>query len=311
MARVPAPVQARRLLALLHLFEPDAEIPLSVIAQTMGTTEAEAARDLELLSCCGASDDASDLIPVYVEDGVVTVFNPLPTLDRPVRLSAGEARALSLALHLAGVESGDPLLSKLDEVSALDDVSDEELEKVLLATAAGEVGERLKDISVAIDSSRLLELEYLRAGDSAPSSRVVEPMAIVQERGVWYVEGFCRSAGALRTFRLDRIRRLTLREETFTRRELAANGAAFVSDGLPVATIRLAPEEDFDAREWPGARMIEQEADGSVLVSVPYGGTGWIARQVAARLGRATVIEPAEIRDAVASLARADVARLS
>jgi len=60
---------------------------------------------------------------------------------------------------------------------------------------------------------------------------------------------------------------------------------------------------DLTERDWPGATF-EPQADGSVLASVPYAGSMWIAGKVAARLGEAELLAPAELRAAVAEAAR-------
>ena len=80
-------------------------------------------------------------------------------------------------------------------------------------------------------------------------------------------------------------------------------GAAFTPAGLPTARIRFSAGEPVSDREWPGMRVVETLADGAIVVEVPYSGTDWIARQVAARLGAAEVLEPAEVREAVVRLA--------
>lgn len=49
------------------------------------------------------------------------------------------------------------------------------------------------------------------------SHRELEPYGIVHMDGRWYVVGRCRLREALRTFRLDRVRGLEMREETFDR----------------------------------------------------------------------------------------------
>jgi len=305
MARTPYALRARRLLALLHLFEPDTQLSVAAIAEALGVSEAEISDDLDLLSCCGIDEhDAGTLVPIYVEDGLVQIWSTLPALDRAVRLSAAESRALAAALETAGLSTDDPLHSKLLGASAWAEADTDELERLVRAASTTSPGaDALKTLSLALEEHTLVRIAYHGVGRDEATERTVEPMGLLNERGTWYLEAFCHRAGSLRTFRVDRIREAIALADHFEPRSLSPTGTAFVSAGLPVARIKLAPGEQVSDREWPGMRLAEEPADGSLVVEVPYAGTGWIARQVVARLGAAEVLEPAEVREAVAALA--------
>jgi len=304
VARTPYALRARRLLAILHLFEPETNLSVTAIAETLGVSEAEITEDLDLLSCCGIDEhDAGTLVPIYVEDGIVEIWSTLPALDRAVRLSAAESRALAAALETAGLPAEDPLHTKLLGSAAWAEADPEELERLVRAAGTAAPGaEALKTLSLALEEHTVVRIVYHGAGRSDASERVVEPMGLVNERGAWYLEAFCRRAGTLRTFRVDRIREATTLTERFEPRALSPAGTAFVRAGLPVARILLSPGEQVSDREWPGMRLAEERDDGSFVVEVPYAGTAWIARQVVARLGAAEVLAPAEVRQAVAML---------
>ncbi len=307
---VDSKTRARRLLAILHLLEPDTELGIDTIAESLGARPEEVAADLELLAMCGISQEAGDQVPIYLEDGVVVVYNPLPALDRAIRLSGAEAQALVAALQTAGIDPGNELIAKLLAATAARDVSAEQISHIVRASVGPETGTTLGVLALALEQHRVVALSYQSSGTSDVTARDCEPMELVNDKGVWYLEAFCRRAGALRTFRVDRIREARIEDEVFAPRALDLTGAAIVTDGLPVATVRLAPGEEFSARDWPGAHMTAVDDDGSVVVAVPYAGTGWIARQVLARLGGAQVLEPAEVRNAVADLARCEIEAL-
>lgn len=299
-------LRARRLLAILHLLAPDTETDLTQIAQALDISVEAAARDLELLAMCGISGDAADMVPIYIEDGRLVVYNPLPALSRPVRLSASEARALVTALQAAGSDEDGPLLTALLEAAGSPETHAADLARVVRSSASPSQTESLRAAVVAREQRHLLRLVYQSAGSDEPTERLVEPISLVNERGSWYLEAFCRKAGALRTFRMDRALSAAVTDEAFAPRRLSPAGTAFVADDLPVATVRLAPGEEFSEREWPGAKIAAENPDGSLDVAVPFAGTGWIARQVVGRLGGAEVTSPQEVRDAVARLARGE-----
>lgn len=311
MAKPSSSLRAKRLLAILHLFEPNTRIPLEAVAEAVGASTAETVADLESLACCGVAPYTPEaLMPVYIEDGYVEVFGELPALDRAVRLSRAEAHAMGAALQAAGLSADDALTAKVLAAATID-VDLAEIERIVRAAGpgTGAGGDALKTLSLSLSQGNAVRITYVSAGSDEVTDRVIEPLGLVHERGAWYVEAFCQKAGALRTFRVDRIRSAALAEKIEAPRRFSPTGAAFDAKGLPLARLRFAAEEPFSEREWPGSVVVETASDGSTLVDVPYGGTGWIARHVMARLGGVEVLEPAEVRDAVADVARYELAR--
>jgi predicted DNA-binding transcriptional regulator YafY len=311
MTRPSSSLRAKRLLAILHLFQPNTRIPLDAIADAVGASVPEIVADLESLACCGVAPYTPEaLMPVLIEDGYVEVWGDLPALDRAVRLSRTEAHALAGALQAAGLPAGDPLTEKV-LAAAGTDVDAADIERVVRAAAPGgpATGSALKTLSLALSEGRAVRIVYRRAGAAEETERTIEPLGLIQERGAWYVEAFCRRAGALRTFRVDRIREAVLAERLGSPRRFSPSGAAFDAAGLPLARLQFAADEVFSEREWPGARVVDIAIDGSTRVDVPYGGTAWLARHVAARLGAVEVLEPVEMRAAVKELALSELER--
>jgi proteasome accessory factor C len=166
-------------------------------------------------------------------------------------------------------------------------------------------------LAAGIAARQVLAIAYQREGAAEPTVRRVEPLQLFADRGTWYLSAWCRTAGAFRTFRVDRVRGVESTGDVF---DPAARGdgvatSAFAAAGLPTARLRFAPGEPFAEREWPGSHVAEERADGSLLVDVPYAGTDWIARRVVARLGTVEAVAPAVVREAVASLARDELGR--
>jgi len=303
--------RARRLLALLHLLERDGSYPVETIAEMLGASVSEIAEDLDALACCGVAPYYPDqLVPLFVDHGVVEVFGALPALERSVRLSVAEARALTAALQAAGLPADDPLAARLLAAAAPESVDVADLERVVRAAAAPGGGAALAALAAGLHERRAVAIAYQPAGSDEAAARVVEPLALVSERGAWYAEAFCRTAGALRTFRVDRVREARLLDEHFAPRDITASGVSFSPDDLPLARVAFSAGEDFSERDWPGARAGATHEDGSFEVDVPYSGLAWIARQVVARLGSARVVSPPEVREAVALQARTAIETL-
>jgi predicted DNA-binding transcriptional regulator YafY len=312
--RISAADRARRLIALLGRLEEGTRVPLAELAAELDTSPAELATDLETLSVCGiAPYSPTELVPVLVDGGYVEVWGSVPAMRGPIRLSPAEAGALAAALAAAGFAADDPLVSRLLAASSAA-FDAEELARTLRTGGASHENATFELLASAIAEHEAVAIAYQREGASEPGVRTVEPLQLFADRGAWYLSAWCRKAGEYRTFRVDRIRAAEPTGEAFDpqqRAQTAASPSAFSTEGLPVARLRFAPGEAFSEREWPGARIAEENADGSVLVEVPFAGTDWIARRVMARLGSVEVLEPAEIRSAVGVLARTELARLN
>lgn len=309
MVKASAADRARRTIALLGQLAPHSRTPLATLARQVGATPAELAEDIVALSMCGVWPyDPYELFPVDIEGRDVVVYGEMPAIRGPVRLSEGEAAALAAALQAAGFSAEDPLTARvLDSASTGFDAAD--LESTLRSAFQTHDRAVYESLADAVTSRAVLTIEHAKPGEETPTRREIEPTALFTERGAWYVTAWCRSSEAWRTFRVDRIRSASATGERFEPRAGSETpDGAFSVEGLPVATLRFAPGERFDVREWPGGRVTAQDEDGSLTVAVPYGGTAWLARRVAARLGAVVAVEPTEIREAVRAVA-ADAAR--
>lgn len=304
MARPSSNERARRLLALLPYLSEQRTIPLADLARVTGTDEATIAADLTMLSLCGVDD--WDLVGVYVEGGEAEVFSDLPALERPVRLTAPEARALLFALEAVGMEAGSALPKRLAEVAAHASDVEDVARTVRSALAPQGEASMLAALGYAASAGTVVEIRYRSAEGGSEPVRAVRPYELHNWRGAWYLLAWCERAGEERTFRVDRIAGVEPTQRRFEPRPERAEAFTPVPEvaTLPVATVVFSTDApDLSDREWPGA-VFEPGEDGTVVASVPYAGTAWIARKVAARLGDAVVTAPEEVRQAVAARSR-------
>jgi predicted DNA-binding transcriptional regulator YafY len=308
MAESPATTRARRLLTLLPFLRERRTISLAEIAAAVGSTEAEVAEDLTVLSMCGGDErDPNQLIGVFVEGDVAEVFAELPALERPVRLTPAEARALTAALQTIGIDPLAPLVRRLAEFAARSADLEDVATTVRASFAQGGQAAVIAALDLAAEKGVATRIAYASAESGEATARVVHPYALYRWRDAWYLLAHCETAGEQRTFRVDRIASVEMTPSRFRRpAEFEADASPLPHlDALPRATVRFASDApDLSDRDWPGATF-ERAEDGSVTASVPYAGTAWIARRVAARLGDAEVLEPSGVRAAVVRTASA------
>jgi proteasome accessory factor C len=304
--RISAAERARRMMALLPLLTPGAEVPLDELASAVGATPAQVAADVATLSLCGLPPYSPDeLVEAYVEDGVVHVFAGAPALDRPLRLTPAEAASLAAALEACGHGPDDPLREKLLAAASTPADAVDLAWAVRAGVSPGGLADIHAMLATAVGEHEAVRMEYFSAARGELSERVVEPWAMGVDGGVWYVTGWCRTASAERVFRLDRIHTLEPVGEHFVPpAEVHPPVPAFPAESdLRHACVRLSRGTDLSSRDWPGALFRRGEADDT-LVEVPYASPEWVARRVAARLGTAEVIGPAEVRAEVVAVAQ-------
>ena len=227
----------------------------------------------------------------------------LPALNKPLRLSATEVHALVLALQATDIDD-DPLVTNLLATAAAGSPSTETFERILHAGAGTKSGDLLKTIAHAMETRSAIEIDYRSQGTVAASKRVVEPLQLLNEDDLWYLEAYCRRAGALRVFRVDRIKETRVLDERFGRRELELSARPLVTENMPRAKVRVGSGLDVAELRWPDMTVLEVRDDGDRILELPYAGTAWIVPQVIACLGRAEVLEPEELRRAVSREAR-------
>lgn len=72
----------------------------------------------------------------------------------------------------------------------------------------------LSAVQLALTGFKLLEIVYV-AEDAAETVRVLEPFAVYSTQDNWLMIAFCRLRNEYRAFRLDRIKRLSILNQTF------------------------------------------------------------------------------------------------
>jgi proteasome accessory factor BC len=222
---------------------------------------------------------------------------------RAPRLTPLEARAIRLALEFVGpmiaAEAQTPLervRKKLEETFGEFAQPEQEAAEQETPEAASEEEQLIRTFSQAIREQRLVEIEYVAVGEET-SVRVVEPHALERELPWWYVHSWDRTRDAQRSFRLDRMRRAALLEETFDPRPgLEPRKLRDVR----VARVLFDPE----VARWRIERGALPLARGYALEEIGVGGTDWFAGEILSHRGFAEVLEPDDLRREVASRAK-------
>jgi proteasome accessory factor C len=277
------------------------------VCEQLQISPQELREDVAVLNVVNFGGGAYVLYAEVLPNGEIEV-DPEPysdTFDRPARLLPIEGRALLAAIELLGVHLSEHLITAREKLEhALGDVAKEGL---LVSNArtddtiAHEVGE-------AIEQSRLIELEYYAEYEDEFTTRVAEPYALINSPEGWYVRVFDPAKDQLRSFRLDRIKRADVLDETYERRpelDTIADVEGWQRtgeiEGSRVAHVWISPEH----ARWVAEKrpVLAELDDGAVIVEWLFKGERYLVKEILKEAGDAAVLEPADVRERVLAAA--------
>jgi proteasome accessory factor BC len=291
-------------------------IPATEVREALQISEQELEEDIGVLNVVNFGAGSYVLYAEVQEDGMIEADPEAygDSFARPARLLPVEAKALVAAIDLIGEHIPEGSLASVREkvVSALGE--DPIREGLQVATASGDDTQVAATVSRAIADRRLLAIDYYKENEDEFSERTVEPYALINGREGWYVASFDPARDSVRHFRLDRIKAAKVTRKGFEPRP-EVDPAADI-DGWPRtgevpasrrARVWISPERARWARE--ERAVVEELADGAVIVELSFAGVDWLVREVLKEAGDAAVLEPADaraaVRDAAARLAAA------
>jgi proteasome accessory factor BC len=216
------------------------------------------------------------------------------------RLTPLEARAIRLALDFVGpgiaAEAHSAVASvrrKLEET-----FGQFELPQTPESKVENEEEQLIATFTDAIHEHRLVEVEYQKDGEQTWSKRLVEPYYLERQLPHWYVHTWDRTSEGERTFRLDRMRNAQLRDDEF---EPRPGFEPHEFSRARAVRILYSPEVARWEVEKGNAQL---RRGGSALAELRVGSVDWLVGEILAYRGEAVVLEPEDVRAAVAARAR-------
>lgn len=295
-----------RLLALVPWLSHHQGVSITEAADHFGVAPDVLERDLWLVICCGLPGHGPDQlidIQFWDDDGRITVIDP-QTLERPLRLTVAEATALLVGLRLlAQVPGGHDRGAIASATSKLERSAGSALDS---GDAVMVIDSTSDEVRAAVDGALAqgcaLRLVYAGATRDAITDRVVDPLGVIHQDGYDYLDAWCRTAEAQRTFRLDRVLSAQMLAE-----------AAAPPRNLPRATAAPAAGQAVRiAFTEAGAWIADSLALEDVHREPGRGGQGtlhaadpsWLVRLVLGQGGDLVIVDPPDLRAQVAAAAR-------
>jgi predicted DNA-binding transcriptional regulator YafY len=305
---------ASRLLELLELLQTQPSTTGTELADRLGVDRRTVRRYIAALLELG--------IPIEGQRGVGGGYRMRPGFRLPplmldndeavsVVLGLLAARQLSAATPTGSIDSA---LTKINRVlPALLRRRAEALEKTLEFTAGVRPGVSVKgDIALlladAIRRRKRLRCSY-RAFSGATSRRELSAHGLVVHSGRWYLPAFDHLRNDLRTFRVDRMSRLTMLDEPAVAPPDGFDAVAHVSRSLAQVPwtwdveVVLDLAVDHAAERIPPALAELVEDAGGTVLRMRVNSLDWMARMLAGLGCSFTIRRPDELRESVRELA--------
>jgi proteasome accessory factor C len=316
-----------RLLSLVPYLLARPGIPLADVAADFGIGERQLRRDLELLWMCGLPGyGPGDLVDLSFAGDTVTVTEDAG-MRRPLRLTTAEGTALLVALRTLGDLPGMVDTDAVRRATA-------KIERAVGDAGAGGVAVEVSRqeeattaaVREALETGRALRIRYYTAGRDDVTRRTVDPMRLLLVESRGYLEAWCRRAGAVRLFRLDRVDDVAVLDEpaaappdatpadvshgVFQARPeygsavlLLEPWARWVAEYYPVEQVREIPPDPDGTRTGHDHSHAGHGGEGRARVLLRYADPAWLVRLVLGLGGGARILEPADLAAEVASRA--------
>lgn len=283
-----------RLLDLVPYINTHQGIALKDLAAVFEVSNAQMVNDLTTLWMCGLPGYTPlELMDLDFESGYVNISNA-PTLAKPRSVTFDEGVALILGLDLlrASIPTDrSDLLEKIDSLSA-------RLSSIInLNSTFSVIAPINQGVSAAIDealaSRSSLEIEYHSMYRDEITQRTIFPIEIIQVEGQHYLSSYCYSATDFRQFKLDRIQKAIVTQESKTIPEDATDTQR-INSRLKV----LKPTREI------AERFSRQDLKAGSEFDFQTFSQQWLERSILSSGDGVALLKPPEIRASIAQMAQ-------
>ena len=298
-----------RILTMIPYIQQHQGVHVKELASYLGTGPETILADLNAVLLCGVPPYLpNDYIGVVIErDRIHLSF--ADHFKRPVNLTLQEALSLNLALAYVPLtrharETAQRLQRKILDILPRGT-------RTLWRTARRQMNvgplhrglhDRVALLEQAIEEQREVHIEYYTASRDELTEREIRPYGIVEHNGEWYVVAHCLFRDRELPFRVDRIRRMELRDRTFDRpRSFSIDKYRRDEMYFPTSRdlrvkLRIAPELARWVREEQPVGKLKPLSDGSIILHLSVSQPEWVISWVMAHAGKVELLAPEALR---------------
>lgn len=156
---------------------------------------------------------------------------------------------------------------------------------------------KIELIRIAIDKSR--ELEFYYYSPKGESARCIEPYYLIFRWSSWYIWGWCKKREDFRMFKLNRMDKVRISEQTFMNRQVPVPDLStekVFPGGIKVKAL-FEPECKWRLIEEFGSGSFVEQENGKLLFQADYTDKENLITWLLSFRDKAELLEPEEIRE--------------
>lgn len=272
-------------------------VRLSEVAKQFRMSEEELIADLQMAAVCGVPPYTPDaLVDVFIDEGWVVAEIP-KLFSRPLRLTSAEMYAVIAMVQATQKLPGAPSRSVLmSAVAKLARLAPDTAEAPVVIDLPNDP--QLQELQTAQHESLELRIEYFNPSRSETAQRTIRVGKIFSEHGHWYVLADDEKSGAMRNFRVDRIRSIVRTGKVYDQADVARRAESeaereWFGDDLEIVTLRVRGDAKWIAEAYPTVAR-QRNRDGSIDVSLRVTSQHWLARLLLRGGRNVEVVSPAK-----------------
>lgn len=289
-------MKMNRLFEIMTILLNKGTVTAKELAERFGVSTRTIYRDIDVLSATG--------VPVYMSKGNRGGIYLLENyaINRTL-ISTQESESLLVAIRTMQATQYPELDRVLEKLGAIfKDTLSRDWVEVDFSPWGSRADEKNKfnDIRQALLQRKVIRFQYVN-GEGQKSTRAAEPEKLIFKDNAWYLVAFCRERQEYRTFRISRLKKLEIMQETFEPKRSC--GQYFEAKDFPQQLVhlklRFQPKALNRLYDYFDDTYITQNDDGSFTMEVALPDGEWIYGYILSFGSLVEVLEPEHVRIAI------------
>ncbi|WP_429949059.1 helix-turn-helix transcriptional regulator [Enterococcus sp. AZ101] len=264
-------MKLNRMFEIVYLLLERKKLTANELANHFEVSKRTILRDIEALSIAG--------IPIYTSKGKGGGISLLENyvLDKTI-ISADEQDQILFALQsLAATHHlhSEPILSKLQALFSKTDTSWIEVDFSRWGKTDPD-NKRFEQLKTAILTEKVISFTYANSY-GATSLKTVYPLKLLFKSKAWYLQAYCPSNQAYRTYKLNRMTDLAIDTDIFSKKDFTVPAIEGTdSPALLDLTLLISKERAYRAYDEFDIHNSQKNEDGSLLVDTQLPEDEWL-----------------------------------
>jgi predicted DNA-binding transcriptional regulator YafY len=290
-------MQINRLFEIIYILLNKKMITAQELAEHFEVSVRTIYRDIDTLSSAG--------IPIYASQGKGGGISLLDNyvLDKSV-LSEREQNEILYALQSLSITQAPETEIVLAKLSSLFNKSKTNwIEVDFSPWGSDERTCQFTIIKDAILNRRIIEFNYF-SSSGEKSIRRVKPMKLIFKVNAWYLQAFCLTRNAYRTFKITRMSEVLMTQEIFPEKDLQEspeNSKTQKTQKWIHVYLNISAEGAYRVYDEFDEKDITKNQDGSFTVIASLPENKWLVRYLLSFGADVEVLAPQNIRDMIQS----------